>query len=80
MEVVLYEILLGKTDYQNMIAVAGEFDSNGYPVVTYRGQSISIDDGKLDFSGILTTLKQTYLTRQHILVFHLMMGQKSKII
>lgn len=63
MEVVLYEILLGRTDFQNMIVVAGEFDSNGYPVVTYRGQSISIVDGKPDFSGILTNLKQTYFDK-----------------
>lgn len=78
MEVVLYEILLGKTDYQNMIVVAGEFDSNGYPVVTYRGQSISIDDGKLDFSGILTTLKQTYFDKATYFGFSLDDGAKIK--
>ncbi|MGN1162382.1 MAG: hypothetical protein ACI4T2_00430, partial [Christensenellales bacterium] len=78
MEVVLYEILLGKTDYQNMIVVAGEFDSNGYPVVTYRGQSISIDDGKLDFSGILTNLKQTYFDKATYFGFSLDDGAKIK--
>lgn len=78
MEVVLYEILLRKTDYQNMIVVAGEFDSNGYPVVTYRGQSISIDDGKLDFSGILTNLKQTYFDKATYFGFSLDDGTKIK--
>lgn len=78
MEVVLYEILLGKTDYQNMIVVAGEFDSNGYPVVTYRGESIDVVDGKLDFSGILTTLKQTYFDKATYFGFSLDDGAKIK--
>ncbi len=78
MEVVLYEILLGKTDYQNMIVVAGEFDSNGYPVVTYRGESIDVVDGKLDFSGILTNLKQTYFDKATYFGFSLDDGAKIK--
>lgn len=78
MEVVLYEILLGRTDFQNMIVVSDSFDSNGYPVVTYRGQSISIDDGKLDFSGILTTLKQTYFDKATYFGFSLEDGAKIK--
>ena len=78
MEVVLYEILLGKTDYQNMIVVAGEFDSNGYPVVTYRGGSIDVVDGKLDFSGILTNLKQTYFDKATYFGFSLDDGTKIK--
>ncbi|MCI7530314.1 MAG: hypothetical protein MSA47_02460 [Christensenellaceae bacterium] len=78
MEVVLYEILLGRTDYQNMIVVAGEFDSNGYPVVTYRGESIDVVDGKLDFSGILTNLKQTYFDKATYFGFSLDDGAKIK--
>ena len=78
MEVVLYEILLGRTDFQNMIVVAGEFDSNGYPVVTYRGESIDVVDGKLDFSGILTNLKQTYFDKATYFGFSLDDGAKIK--
>lgn len=78
MEVVLYEILLGRTDFQNMIVVSDSFDSNGYPVVTYRGQSIDVVDGKLDFSGILTTLKQTYFDKATYFGFSLDDGAKIK--
>lgn len=78
MEVVLYEILLGRTDFQNMIMVAGDFDSNGYPVVTYRGESIDVVDGKLDFSGILTNLKQTYFDKATYFGFSLDDGAKIK--
>lgn len=78
MEVVLYEILLGKTDYQNMIVVDGNFDSNGYPQVTYRGQSVSVVDGKLDFSSFLTTLKAEYFDKTTYFGFSIDDGAKIK--
>lgn len=78
MEVVLYEILLGKTDYQNIIVVGSSFDSNGYPQVTYRGQSVSVVDGKLDFSSILTTLKAEYFDKATYFGFSVSDGTKIK--
>lgn len=78
MEVVLYEILLGKTDYQNMIVVGDSFDSNGYPQVTYRGQSVSVVDGKLDFSSFLTTLKAEYFDKATYFGFSVSDGTKIK--
>lgn len=78
MEVVLYEILLGKTDYQNIIVVGSSFDSNGYPQVTYRGQSVSVVDGKLDFSSILTTLKAEYFDKATYFGFSISDGTKIK--
>lgn len=78
MEVVLYEILLGKTDYQNMIVVSDSFDSNGYPIVTYRGQSISIVGGKLDFSNILSGLQAEYFDKTTYFGFSLDDAKKIK--
>lgn len=78
MEVVLYEILLGKTDYQNMIVVGDNFDSNGYPQVTYRGRSVSVVDGKLDFSSFLTTLKAEYFDKATYFGFSIDDGAKIK--
>ncbi len=78
MEVVLYEILLGKTDYDKMIVVGDNFDANGYPVVTYRGQSVSVVEGKLDFSSILTTLKAEYFDKATYFGFSVSDGTKIK--
>lgn len=78
MEVVLYEILLGKTDYQNMIVVGDNFDSNGYPQVTYRGQSVSVVDDKLNFSNFLTTLKAEYFDKATYFGFSIDDGAKIK--
>ena len=63
MEVVLYEILLGRTDYQNMIVIDDEFDSNGYPQISYRGQSVAITGGKPNFDAILSDLQAEYFDK-----------------
>ena len=63
MEVVLYEILLGRTDYQNMIVIGGAFDSEGYPQISYRGKSVAITDGKPTFDAILSDLQAEYFDK-----------------
>lgn len=78
METVLYEILLGRTDYKNMIVVSSSFDSNGYPTVTYRGKSIGVVGGKLDFSNVLLGLKNEYFDKATYFGFSLEDGKKIK--
>lgn len=63
MEVVLYEILLGRTDFQNMIVVGDAFDAQGYPQISYRGKSVAIADGKPNFDAILGDLQAEYFDK-----------------
>lgn len=63
MEVVLYEILLGRTDFQNMIVIGNEFDAQGYPQISYRGKSVAITDGKPNFDAILGDLQAEYFDK-----------------
>lgn len=62
MEVVLYEILLGNTDYQNMIKVEG-YNADNYPKITYRGQTVDYNNGEIDLSGAIADLKDEYFDK-----------------
>lgn len=63
MEVVLYEILIGRTDFQNMIVIGDAFDAQGYPQISYRGKSVAITDGKPNFDAILGDLQAEYFDK-----------------
>lgn len=78
MEVVLYEILLGRTDYQNMIVIGNEFDSEGYPQISYRGKSVAITDGKPNFDAILSDLQAEYFDKTTYFGFSVTDGAKIK--
>lgn len=78
MEVVLYEILLGRTDYQNMIVIGDAFDSEGYPQISYRGKSVAITDGKPNFDAILGDLQAEYFDKTTYFGFSVTDGAKIK--
>lgn len=78
MEIVLYEILLGRTDYQNMIVIGDAFDSEGYPQISYRGQSVAITDGKPNFDAILSDLQAEYFDKTTYFGFSLDDAKKIK--
>ncbi len=78
MEVVLYEILLGRTDFQNMIVIGNEFDAQGYPQISYRGQSVAITDGKPNFDAILSDLQAEYFDKTTYFGFSLDDAKKIK--
>ena len=78
MEVVLYEILLGRTDFQNMIVIGNEFDAQGYPQISYRGQSVAITDGKPNFDAILGDLQAEYFDKITYFGFSVTDGAKIK--
>ena len=78
MEVVLYEILLGKTDFQNMIVVGDAFDAQGYPQISYRGKSVAITDGKPNFDAILGDLQAEYFDKTTYFGFSLDDAKKIK--
>lgn len=78
MEVVLYEILLGRTDYQNMIVVGDAFDAQGYPQISYRGKSVAITDGKPNFDTILGDLQVEYFDKTTYFGFSLDDAKKIK--
>ena len=78
MEVVLYEILLGKTDFQNMIVIGNEFDAQGYPQISYRGKSVAITDGKPNFDTILGDLQAEYFDKTTYFGFSLDDAKKIK--
>lgn len=78
MEVVLYEILLGRTDFQNMIVVGDAFDAQGYPQISYRGQSVAITDGKPNFDAILGDLQAEYFDKITYFGFSVTDGAKIK--
>ena len=78
MEVVLYEILLGRTDFQNMIGIGNEFDAQGYPQISYRGQSVAITDGKPNFDAILSDLQAEYFDKTTYFGFSLDDAKKIK--
>ena len=78
MEVVLYEILLGRTDFQNMIVVGDAFDAQGYPQISYRGQSVAITDGKPNFDAILGDLQAEYFDKTTYFGFSLDDAKKIK--
>ena len=78
MEVVLYEILLGRTDYQNMIVIGNEFDAQGYPQISYRGKSVTITDGKPNFDAILGDLQAEYFDKTTYFGFSLDDAKKIK--
>lgn len=78
MEVVLYEILLGRTDYQNMIVIGNEFNSEGYPQISYRGKSVAITDGKPNFDTILGNLQAEYFDKITYFGFSVTDGAKIK--
>lgn len=78
MEVVLYEILLGRTDFQNMIVIGNEFDAQGYPQISYRGKSVAITDGKPNFDAILGDLQAEYFDKITYFGFSVTDGAKIK--
>lgn len=78
MEVVLYEILLGRTDFQNMIVIGNEFDAQGYPQISYRGKSVAITDGKPNFDAILGDLQAEYFDKTTYFGFSLDDAKKIK--
>ena len=78
MEVVLYEILLGRTDFQNMIVVGDAFDAQGYPQISYRGKSVAITDGKPNFDAILGDLQAEYFDKTTYFGFSLDDAKKIK--
>ena len=78
MEVVLYEILLGRTDYQNMIVVGDAFDAQGYPQISYRGKSVAITDGKPNLDAILGDLQAEYFDKTTYFGFSLDDAKKIK--
>lgn len=78
MEVVLYEILLGRTDFQNMIVIGNEFDAQGYPQISYRGKSVAITDGKPNFDTILGDLQAEYFDKTTYFGFSVTDGAKIK--
>lgn len=78
METVLYEILLGRTDYQNMIVVGDAFDARGYPQISYRGKSVAITDGKPNFDAILGDLQAEYFDKTTYFGFSVTDGAKIK--
>lgn len=78
MEVVLYEILLGRTDYQNMIVVGDAFDAQGYPQISYRGKSVAITDGKPNFDAILSDLQAEYFDKTTYFGFSFDDAKKTK--
>lgn len=78
MEVVLYEILLGRTDFQNMIVIGDAFDVQGYPQISYRGKSVAITDGKPNFDAILDDLQAEYFDKTTYFGFSLDDAKKIK--
>lgn len=78
MEVVLYEILLGRTDFQNMIVIGDAFDAQGYPQISYRGKSVAITDGKPNFDAILGDLQVEYFDKTTYFGFSLDDAKKIK--
>lgn len=78
MEVVLYEILLGRTDFQNMIVIGDAFDAQGYPQISYRGKSVAITDGKPNFDAILGDLQAEYFDKITYFGFSVTDGAKIK--
>lgn len=77
-EVVLYEIMLGRTDFQNMIVIGDAFDAQGYPQISYRGKSVAITDGKPNFDAILGDLQVEYFDKTTYFGFSLDDAKKIK--
>lgn len=61
MELVLYEILLGK-DVENAIEIS-EYNSDNYPIIKYRGTTLNYTAEKLDTSVQLEALKTEYFDK-----------------